>query len=597
MKKHTFCAYLLFVSVFVFLAAGIVQAYSPTPYTWDPPAGGINLWSLASNWGSSGVPDTYYEQAIFGTKGTTTDPLLNVDLNSSFTGGLGQLLFNAAGWTINSTGHTINFNSAVFYGNNAIYSYGAGTNTISSNVEFHIGDQRVSTGTGNTLVLDQISGPHAFVVNSTSPASSDTGKIKLTGNNSTLTDPFFIRMGTLLVANNGALGSSNGTIYLYEDISGAGAYAKLLTDGAYTVSKNIEVRSPTNPLGNPITINAVLGGNQTVGASQFTGTVKLNQTATLAAEGSSTVSFTNTISGAGGIKKTGTGTVVLAHSNTYEGATTISRGVIQTNASGALPNWTDVTINSGATLDLNGYTQWISSLSGRGGLFGNSIIALGNAQLYVESGNYYGEISGIGGSVLKYDIGTLALSGTNSYTGQTYVNYGTLLVNGTHNGGGLYTVDDEDATLGGTGTIHANVRILNGGILSPGTSDSMSHSALNISGNTSLAGTLKIEIGINSKLGIVDWDLLNNTGGNLNITNGTLDFDISCVLSNPAYVFANYSTLTGSQFANVIDLPSGYFINYNYLNNNQIALVVIPEPATMLLLSIGACIIRKKLKS
>ncbi|MDF1811624.1 MAG: PEP_CTERM-anchored TLD domain-containing protein [Verrucomicrobiales bacterium] len=66
-----------------------------------------------------------------------------------------------------------------------------------------------------------------------------------------------------------------------------------------------------------------------------------------------------------------------------------------------------------------------------------------------------GEISGdLTGSwfVEKEDGGTWEFSGTNTNTGTTTVEAGTLLINGTHIGGGSYTVD-ANATLGGTGTI------------------------------------------------------------------------------------------------------------------------------------------------
>ncbi len=60
---------------------------------------------------------------------------------------------------------------------------------------------------------------------------------------------------------------------------------------------------------------------------------------------------------------------------------------------------------------------------------------------------------------------TLVLTGTNTYTGTTAINEGTLLVNGSHNGGGTYTVASV-ATFGGNGQISAAVDL--SGSLVPG---------------------------------------------------------------------------------------------------------------------------------
>ena len=93
----------------------------------------------------------------------------------------------------------------------------------------------------------------------------------------------------------------------------------------------------------------------------------------------------------------------------------------------------------------------------------------------------------------------------------------------------------------------------------------------------------------------------------LNITNAALDFNKLSVaaLSGGPYIFASYGSLTGTAFASVAHLPTGFSINYNYLSGNQIALVsagsgsgaslgsaaAVPEP-TALLLMVTAIVVR-----
>ena len=74
-----------------------------------------------------------------------------------------------------------------------------------------------------------------------------------------------------------------------------------------------------------------------------------------------------------------------------------------------------------------------------------------------------------GSQLTKTGLGTLVLSGSNSYSGPTTISNGRLNVNGTINSPAAGVVVNSGATLGGTGTITANIVTING-TLNPGNS-------------------------------------------------------------------------------------------------------------------------------
>jgi fibronectin-binding autotransporter adhesin len=66
------------------------------------------------------------------------------------------------------------------------------------------------------------------------------------------------------------------------------------------------------------------------------------------------------------LRKAGTGVQTLSGINTYTGPTTISAGTLKLGVANALTN-SEITVESGATLDLGGETQHVKALAGTGG--------------------------------------------------------------------------------------------------------------------------------------------------------------------------------------------------------------------------------------
>ena len=184
---------------------------------------------------------------------------------------------------------------------------------------------------------------------------------------------------------------------------------------------------------------ALGGGGLTLGDAASGGTLAVltgntfasSRAVTLGAGGgtfdvqaASSLTLTGTLGGAGGLTKTGAGTLVLSGAAGYGGATTVSAGVLQAGAANLFGAGAAMTVAGGATLDLNGFGQSVGSLAGAGS------VALGPATLTAgadgTSTTFSGGISGTG-ALVKTGSGALTLTGANSYTGGTTVTGGSLI--------------------------------------------------------------------------------------------------------------------------------------------------------------------------
>ena len=74
----------------------------------------------------------------------------------------------------------------------------------------------------------------------------------------------------------------------------------------------------------------------------------------------------NESNGPCGLTKNGAGMLILDGGASYSGATQINAGTLQIGADNQLPAGSDVTVGSGALLDLNGFNQTVASISGAG---------------------------------------------------------------------------------------------------------------------------------------------------------------------------------------------------------------------------------------
>ncbi|EJL3557627.1 autotransporter-associated beta strand repeat-containing protein [Salmonella enterica subsp. enterica serovar Rissen] len=167
--------------------------------------------------------------------------------------------------------------------------------------------------------------------------------------------------------------------------------------------------------------------------------------------------FDNAISGSGQVVKSGDGALTLSGANSYSGGTFISDGTliagrVDVLGSGDVTNNAVLELNTGGTFDnaISGSGQVVKSgdetltLSGSntytggtlisgGTLVASNVEALGsgdvtnNAVLELNTGGDFDNAISGSGQVEKSGDGTLTLSGSNTYTGGTTINDGTLI--------------------------------------------------------------------------------------------------------------------------------------------------------------------------
>ncbi|HKU54446.1 MAG TPA: autotransporter domain-containing protein [Rhizomicrobium sp.] len=264
-------------------------------------------------------------------------------------------------------------------------------------------DQVVIGGTSNTIFSFDIQNPNATII------KVGAGKTVLTGQNQNGAGTI-INAGTLQIGNGGTSGSlGTGTIAINNN-----SVLIFNRSDTVTVSDAIVTTAPNGSLTQAGSGTLILTGANTYngGTTIAAGTLQVGNggaSGTLGSGGvvdngalifnrSDVFTVINGISGSGSLTQAGTGTLILNSSNTYSGTTTInSGGTLQVGSGG-----TNGTLGSGNVVD-NGTLNFN----------------------HIDSISISNIVSGSGG-LGQIGIGTLTLTGANTYSGGTVISSGTL---------------------------------------------------------------------------------------------------------------------------------------------------------------------------
>ncbi len=358
--------------------------------------------------------------------------------------------------------------------------------------------------------------------------------------------------------------------------------------------------------------------------SAVTGNVSIAPAVVLASTGTWTVGNAAAslidnggISGAFGLVKAGSGTLVLAGADTYTGATTVSSGALNIQNAAALGGTSLVTVASGAALQMQGgittsaatpLTLNGTGLGGKGALenvsgantYTGLVTLAGNTTIGSDAGTLtlsnVGTITGSGfgltltgagngvvdsiigtgaGTVSKTGAGTWTLNGVNTYTGATTIGAGTLALGAansiaTSSGVGLTasgaTLDISAANqtlqslTGVSGSIvNLGTRTLT---LNPATSDSFAGNIQGTGGLTKTgAGTLVLS-GTNNYSGTTTFNGgIVSVGSATNIGSGPFAFGGGELLTTGAATFGQAVTLNAG--TNTVAAATGTTATYN----------------------------------
>lgn len=288
---------------------------------------------------------------------------------------------------------------------------------------------------------------------------------------------------TSFITNGGTTSNSDGGVVSFNESSSAGD-ASIINDGRAIATASgggealfLDSASAGNatitnlPNGTPIGIFGG-GGAQFLENATAASAVITNEGATISGQIGGATNFDDTsdagsatiICNGGQVASAGGGIVHFTESGNPANATLIANTGVNGGDGGQIQLFGRSAVGAPRVMIFGNGTLDITGSSGSAGsLEGDGIAKIGNG-LTVGSNNLSTVFSGTiqtGGALIKVGTGTLTLTGINAY-GQTEVDAGTLIVDGTTGSTGITGVQVAAGTIGGSGVIPGSLIIGNG---------------------------------------------------------------------------------------------------------------------------------------